>query len=205
MDRYRGSGQLAAAVLHRSSRKWPVGRFLGSLPNCSVRSLSIAPSGLPREPLPKRSRSASRKATPWCFFAEGTSSDGNRVLPFRSALIGAAKEAMTSTQDDGQDGNSPQKKVWIQPLSIAYTALHGMPMGRQHRHMAAWYGDMDLIPHLWALMKEGALDVTAHPMASRSCLTLPSTARKPPMPPNVASARPCCMTCTITPSKRRRK
>ncbi len=90
------------------------------------------------------------------LFAEGTSSDGNRVLPFRSALIGAAKAAMTSDPSDPTIAG----KVWIQPLSIAYTALHGLPMGRQHRPMAAWYGDMDLVPHLWALMKEGALDVT---------------------------------------------
>nr|WP_321455103.1 lysophospholipid acyltransferase family protein [uncultured Cohaesibacter sp.] len=97
-----------------------------------------------------------REGDAMVLFAEGTSSDGNRVLPFRSALIGAAKAAMTSEQD----GEKAPEKVWLQPLSIAYTGLHGLPMGRQLRHMAAWYGDMDLVPHLWALMKEGALDVT---------------------------------------------
>jgi 1-acyl-sn-glycerol-3-phosphate acyltransferase len=87
------------------------------------------------------------------LFPEGTSSDGNRVLPFRSALIGAAKTAIA-----GKEGSNQEQKVWVQPLSIAYTGLHGMPMGRQHRPLAAWYGDMDLLPHLWALLKEGAVD-----------------------------------------------
>lgn len=89
------------------------------------------------------------------LFAEGTSSDGNRVLPFRSALIGAAKAAMTAG-----DQQENAQKVWIQPLSIAYTGIQGMAMGRQHRHLVAWYGDMELLPHLWDLMKVGAIDVT---------------------------------------------
>jgi lyso-ornithine lipid O-acyltransferase len=83
------------------------------------------------------------------LFAEGTSSDGNRVLPFRSALIGAVKEA----------GSRAEGGILIQPMSICYTALHGIPMGRQHRPLIAWYGDLDFMPHIKAYIERGAIDV----------------------------------------------
>lgn len=82
------------------------------------------------------------------LFAEGTSSDGNRVLPFRSALIGAVREA----------GARAQGGVMIQPVSISYTLLHGIPMGHQHRPLVAWYGDLDFMPHIKALIARGAVD-----------------------------------------------
>jgi 1-acyl-sn-glycerol-3-phosphate acyltransferase len=81
------------------------------------------------------------------LFAEGTSSDGNRVLPFRSALLGAVEEASAHA------GN-----ILIQPMSISYTGLHGIPMGRQHRPLVAWYGDLDFLPHIKAFVEQGAVD-----------------------------------------------
>jgi 1-acyl-sn-glycerol-3-phosphate acyltransferase len=80
------------------------------------------------------------------LFAEGTSSDGNRVLPFRSALVGAVREAA----DSGG--------IVIQPMSICYTSLHGIPMGRQHRPLVAWYGDLDFLPHIRTLIEQGVID-----------------------------------------------
>jgi len=88
---------------------------------------------------------------PVVLFGEGTSSDGNRILPFRTALIGAARDALAA--------GTPGASVMIQPLSIAYVGLNGLPMGRQHRHLAAWYGDMDFVSHLRSLLRHGALDV----------------------------------------------
>jgi len=86
---------------------------------------------------------------PVVLFGEGTSSDGNRVLPFRSALLGGLRDAM---EENGRG--------FVQPVSIAYRKFHGIPMGRQHREIAAWYGDMDLVPHLMRVLREGAIDVT---------------------------------------------
>lgn len=84
------------------------------------------------------------------LFAEGTSSDGNRVLPFRSALIGAA-DGLSSSRSEYPD-------VVLQPLSIGYTHINGLPMGRQHRPLVAWYGDADFFPHLRKLVRQGAID-----------------------------------------------
>jgi lyso-ornithine lipid O-acyltransferase len=86
------------------------------------------------------------------LFAEGTSSDGNRILPFRSALIGAVHHAIgSSTHHD---------RVTVQPLSLAYVNLNGLPLGRAFRSRVAWYGHADLIPHLVRVCATGAVDVT---------------------------------------------
>ena len=76
------------------------------------------------------------------LFPEGTSSDGNSVLPFKSALLGAAESVLA-------DGHH----VTVQPVSTAYTGSHGIPMGREARPLYAWYGDMELVPHLWEALE----------------------------------------------------
>ena len=82
------------------------------------------------------------------LFAEGTSSDGNKVLPFRSALVGAAQRAI-------EDGGA----ATVQPVAIAYRKMLGLPLGRQHRPLVAWYGGTDLLPHLKRVLSEGGIDV----------------------------------------------
>ena len=85
------------------------------------------------------------------LFAEGTSSDGNRVLAFRSALLGAIQEASV---------HAGAGDILIQPMAIGYTGQHGIPMGRQHRPLVAWYGDLDFLPHIRTLIAHGAVDAT---------------------------------------------
>ncbi len=84
------------------------------------------------------------------LFPEGTTSDGNRLLPVKSSLFGAAASAATQV---------PGGTVLIQPVAIAYTRLNGLAMGRYSRHAAAWPGDVELLPHLSGILSEGALDV----------------------------------------------
>lgn len=87
------------------------------------------------------------------LFAEGTTSDGNRVLDFKSSLFGAARRAAAE---------STVGHVALQPVAIAYSRIHGLPMGRRHRPLASWPGDVALAPHLLGVLKEGAIDVDIH-------------------------------------------
>lgn len=86
------------------------------------------------------------------LFPEGTSSDGIRILPFRSALIGAVHHTISD--------QTHHDRVTVQPVSIAYVRYGGVPVGRALRDKVAWYGETELVPHLMNVLSAGAVDVT---------------------------------------------
>jgi lyso-ornithine lipid O-acyltransferase len=88
------------------------------------------------------------------LFPEGTSSDGNRTLPFKTALFAAAATRL-------EDG----KAVTVQPISVTATSLDGLPLGRAWRQLYAWYGDMELTGHMRRALQAGRIGVTVefHP------------------------------------------
>jgi 1-acyl-sn-glycerol-3-phosphate acyltransferase len=70
------------------------------------------------------------------LFPEGTSNDGTRTLPFRSSFLATA-------------GGARQ----VQPVSVVYDQLGGLPARRRDRPLFAWYGDMEIGSHFWALAR----------------------------------------------------
>ncbi|TCH98614.1 1-acyl-sn-glycerol-3-phosphate acyltransferase [Roseococcus sp. SYP-B2431] len=70
------------------------------------------------------------------LFPEGTTSDGARVLPFRSSFFSVAGAASR-----------------IQPVTVVYDRLGGLPVGRRDRPLFAWYGDMETGSHAWRLLR----------------------------------------------------
>ena len=85
------------------------------------------------------------------LFPEGTTTDGNRLEPFKTSLFEAAKIALK---------NSPVETAVVQPAAIEYTHLHGIPLGRAKRPHVAWPGELELPESFIPLVKTGALDVT---------------------------------------------
>ncbi len=84
------------------------------------------------------------------LFPEGTTADGNFILPFKSSLFGAAQVAIDEHTAD---------RVFIQPLAVAYTRVNGLPMGRKHRARFSWAGGEGLWPSLRRFLQERAVDV----------------------------------------------
>lgn len=83
------------------------------------------------------------------LFPEGTSGDGRSVLPFRSSYFGAVHDT----------------EIPVIPVTLAYTQSWGLPLTARELPRYAWYGDMDLPPHLWNAVAEGPLtvEVIFHP------------------------------------------
>ena len=84
------------------------------------------------------------------LFPEGTTGDGIRLLPFRSSLVGAARAALAGAGLDS---------IALQPLAIAYRRRNGLPLSRREMPAVAWYGDMELGPHLADFVRGGPYDV----------------------------------------------
>ncbi|MDX8348643.1 lysophospholipid acyltransferase family protein [Cognatiyoonia sp. IB215446] len=82
------------------------------------------------------------------FFPEGTSTDGQQVLPFKPTLFAAFfDDALRDT-------------LQIQPVTVNYTA----PSGADPRFYG-WWGDMDFGPHLLSTLgapRQGTVTVTYH-------------------------------------------
>ncbi len=105
------------------------------------------------------------------LFPEGTTGDGNMLLRFKSALFGAADLVREAGHVE---------TVWVQPVSIAYTRLHGVPLGRRMRPLAAWIGDQNLVDHIRLLLAHPALDVEVRfgePIAYTGAADRKATAR----------------------------
>ncbi|QUJ77659.1 1-acyl-sn-glycerol-3-phosphate acyltransferase [Sulfitobacter albidus] len=65
------------------------------------------------------------------FFPEGTSTDGQQVLPFKTTLF------------QSFFGDTLRAAIWVQPAAVVFHA----PAGADRRFYG-WWGDMDFGPHL---------------------------------------------------------
>jgi len=129
-------------------RCWPVFGFLAKI------SQTIFVSRTHTKVLAERLAIANRLALGHSIFLfpEGSSSDGTGVLPFRPGLLSAA------LADDDLD-------VMVQPVSIVYGPPPDLQGGPRvaGRADVAWYGDMELIPHLWRVFgRSQRTTVTVH-------------------------------------------
>lgn len=80
-----------------------------------------------------------------CLFPEATTGTGIRTLPFKSGFF-----ALAETPINGHELN-------VQPVAVTYTHIRGLPIDTSQWPDIAWYGDMELLPHLWKLLGLGRI------------------------------------------------
>ncbi|WP_137179000.1 1-acyl-sn-glycerol-3-phosphate acyltransferase [Roseomonas sp. AR75] len=182
-----GAALDASFVAKREVGEWPVVRTIARLGRTvfvsRTRTGTKGEAGLIRDRL-----SAGDNII---LFPEGTTSDGGRVLPFRSAFLSVADSART-----------------VQPVSVVYDRLGGLPACRRDRPLFAWYGDMDLGSHFWRLARRAksrativlhdpldpkewpdrkALTAACAEVVAESCATLRQNRPVAPLSPSAAT------------------
>lgn len=137
----------ACFVSKEEVARWPLFGWVARLGRTVFVSRSRATTGRERDDM--RARMAAGDSL--ILFPEGTSSDGSRVLPFRTAFFSIAER---------RPGDRPEDLPLIQPVSVVYDRLGGLPTGRASRPIFAWYGDMDMATHFWRLCQYTGLRAT---------------------------------------------
>jgi lyso-ornithine lipid O-acyltransferase len=152
-------GVVDASFIAKSEvKRWPLFGWLARLQRTVFVDRRAHTTHHQRDALVERLKEGARLI----LFPEGTSDDGTRVLPFKSALFAAVH------------GAHLKHPVTIQPVSIAYVSLDGMPLGRFFRPYFAWYGDMELASHLWEMVGFGRVGVTVEFHAPVSIAEFPT-------------------------------
>lgn len=94
-----------------------------------------------------------RKGGRICVFPEATTSDGRRLLPFKSSLFSLAEQ---------WEGPQP---LTVQPVTVVYRSVNGRPMNDEVWPKVAWYGDIDIVRHLLLMfsLRRVEVEALAHP------------------------------------------
>ena len=77
------------------------------------------------------------------LFPEGTSTNGEKMLPFQTAPLAAPLRSRSI----------------IVPVTLAYTTIDEQPVTAVNRDFVYWYGDMDFVTHFWDLLGRRGVEV----------------------------------------------
>lgn len=112
---------------------WPLFGFLARIAQTAFIERTPSKARLQKMQLKKRLKAGERLM----IFPEGTSSDSQSVLPFKSSLF------------DMVNDNDMKAHSVIQPVTLCFKSRDGQKLSLEENDNFAWYGDMTLLPHLW--------------------------------------------------------
>lgn len=146
-----GSIIKASFVAKSDVSSWPVFGFLADLQQTAY--MQRKKTAIAQEAKTLQGRIAAGKSL--IIFPEGTSTDGQSVLPFKSSLFSLAL-------------NTTQKDLLVQPMTLQLLEVDGRPVRTQEdRDLYTWHLNMqtELPEHLWrfALTSGAKLRLTFHP------------------------------------------
>jgi 1-acyl-sn-glycerol-3-phosphate acyltransferase len=93
------------------------------------------------------------------LFPEGTSTNGERMLPFQTVPLAAPLRSRSS----------------IVPTTLTYKSIDDEPVTSDNRDLIYWYGDMDFMTHFWKLLHVRSVEVLVTIQPRVECFHYPDT------------------------------
>ncbi|HWO42563.1 MAG TPA: lysophospholipid acyltransferase family protein [Candidatus Eisenbacteria bacterium] len=93
------------------------------------------------------------------LFPEGTSTDGETMLPFQTAPLAGPLRA----------------RATILPVALAYRSVNDLPVTAANRDLIYWYGEMDFLRHFWSLLALKSIEVLVTIQPRIECARYPDT------------------------------
>ena len=93
------------------------------------------------------------------LFPEGTSTNGERMLPFQTVPLAAPLRSRSI----------------IVPTTLTYKSIDDRPVSPANRDLIYWYGDMDFVSHFWKLLALRGVEVLVTIQPKVECFHYPDT------------------------------
>jgi 1-acyl-sn-glycerol-3-phosphate acyltransferase len=91
------------------------------------------------------------------LFPEGTSTNGERLLPFQTVPLAAPLRS----------------RATIVPTTVVYKSIDDKPVSAANRDLIYWYGDMDFVSHFWKLLALRSVEVLVTIQPKIECFRYP--------------------------------
>lgn len=138
-----GSVRPSGFVAKQDVRSWPLAGWLASLADTVFINRESTRAAIEAMRMMEQKIDSGVNVV---IFPEGTTSDGLVIKPFKSTLF-----------------NLPAcRNITVIPVSIRYTGIDGKVMPQDRLGEIAWYGDMQLVPHLWHVLGLKSIEATLH-------------------------------------------
>jgi 1-acyl-sn-glycerol-3-phosphate acyltransferase len=133
-------------VSKRELKSWPIVGQWNTL--CGTIFINRQKKGLVAARVHEITRKLAQQAN-ILLFPEGTSTNGEQMLPFQTAPLAAPL----------------RNRSMIVPATLVYTSINDEPVTARNRDLVYWYGDMDFLTHFWKLLSLREVDalVTIQP------------------------------------------
>lgn len=127
-------------IAKREVSQWPFFGWLANLQGCEFINRESRQS---TQPSANRLKQRLVNNDILVLFPEGTSGNGRKLLPFKSAFFSIVENS----------------EITVMTATLVYSSRQGLPLSQRQWYNVSWMGGQSLLPNLWNMLSHSPLKV----------------------------------------------